>query len=297
MTVYIDVLLLENIAINFIILAVTSHFARVKASLGRLLLGALIGAIYVVAAFIPGLHIYFTLTAKLMLSLVLIAVTFWPEKIKEFMRLTVVFYLVSFVFGGAAFGLFYFLNSEGSVYNGVFYINDFPLRVLIMSSVIAYIVIRVSWDFVKGKVTKENIMVPVSIKFKEKSISIRALIDTGNSLKDPITNLPVIVVEYNAVKELLPKEICEVFSSGDENDLEMMTIAVSSANWINRFRLIPFTSLGKENGILIGFRPDSLEVGEEKARKDYRDVIVGIYNKSLSCDQSYRALLSLELIS
>lgn len=296
MTVYIDVLLLENIAINFIILAATSHFSRVSVGIWRLLLGASVGAIYVLAAFCPGFEVYFTLLAKLILSFVIIAITFWPEKLKEFIRLTVVFYLVSFVFGGAAFGLFYFLNSSGTIYNGVFYISNFPLKTLILSSVVAYIVIKLSWDFVKGKVTRENIMVTVSIRFKEKSISLKGLIDTGNSLKDPISNLPVIIVEYNAVKELLPAEICEVFTQGAENDLDLLSKAVVNTNWVNRFRLIPFSSLGKENGMLIGFKPDSVEVGEESRKHDYQEIIVGIYNRSLSHDQSYKALLSLELI-
>lgn len=296
-TVYVDVLLLENIAINFIILAATSHFSRVKVSTVRLFLGALIGAVYVVAAFFPGFEIYFTLIAKLILSLVIIAVTFWPEKIKDFIRLTGVFYLVSFVFGGAAFGLFYFLESGGMLYNGVFYINNFPLRTLILSSAIAYIVIRISWDFVKSKMTKENIMIPVSIKFREKSVSIKALIDTGNSLKDPISNMPVVVVEYCVLKDILPEEISEVFSVGSEDNLDLVSQAVVNTNWASRFRLIPFTSLGKENGILIGFKPDGIEVGEQDKKRDYQDVIVGIYNKKLSHDQSYKALLGLDLVS
>ena len=297
MTVYIDILLLENIAINFIILAATSHFSRVRVGIGRLLLGAFVGAVYVLAAFCPGFEVYFTLIAKLILSFVIIAVTFWPEKLKDFIRLTVVFYLVSFVFGGAAFGLFYFLNSGGAIYNGVFYISNFPLKILMLSAVIAYIVIKLSWDFVRGKVTRENIMVPISIRVKDKSISLQGLIDTGNSLKDPISNLPVIVVEYNAVKELLPAEICELFTQGAENDLDLLSNAIVNTNWVSRFRLIPFSSLGKENGMLIGFKPDSVEVGDERCKQDYHEIIVGIYNRNLSHDQSYKALLSLELVS
>lgn len=295
MTVYIDVLLLENIAINFVILAVTSHFSRAKASIGRLMLGALVGAVYVVVAFCPGFETFFTLIAKILLSLVIVSVTFWPEKVYEFIRVTMIFYLVSFVFGGAAFGLFYFLNVEGSLYNGVYYINNFPLKTLIISSVIAYIVIKISWDFVKGRIMKEDIMVPILIRFKEKAISVIALIDTGNSLKDPITNLPVIVVEFNVIKELIPQEIAQLFSESSENDLDLLSKAVLNTNWVNRFRLIPFTSLGTENGMLIGFKPDEVEIGEENKKKNYRDVIIGIYNKKLSKDQSYKALLGLEL--
>lgn len=295
MTVYIDVLLLENIAINFVILAVTSHFSRAKAGVGRLLLGALVGAVYVVVAFCPGFETFFTLIAKILLSLVIVSVTFWPEKIYGFIRITMIFYLVSFVFGGAAFGLFYFLNVEGSIYNGIYYITNFPLKTLIISSVFAYIVIRVSWDFVKGRITNENIMVPLSIRFNEEAVSMTALIDTGNSLKDPITNLPVIVVEFDVIKELMPQEISQIFFESAENDLEVLSKAVLNTSWAKRFRLIPFTSLGTENGMLTGFKPDEVEVGGNIQKKSYQDVIVGVYNKKLSNDQGYKALLGLEL--
>lgn len=297
MTVYIDVLLLENIAINFVILAVTSHFSRAKASLTRLLIGASIGAIYVLVVLLPGFQTYFTLLAKLMLSFLIIAVTFWPEKLKEFIRVTTIFYLVSFVFGGAAFALFYFSKSGGTLYNGVYYIDSFPVKTLIAALIIAYLVIRISWDFVRSKLNKENIMVPVSIKFKDRAISMKALIDTGNSLKDPISNLPVIVVEFSAVKEILPDEICKLFDGGNENNFELLSTAVESSDWASRFRLIPFTSLGQENGMLVGFKPDGIEIGNDIQSRNHGDVIVGIYNRHLSRDQSYEALLGLELVS
>ncbi len=297
MTVYLDILILENMAINFIILAATSHFSRIKVSTLKLVLGAFIGAAYVIAAFYPGFHICFTLVGKLLLSMVIIAVTFWPEKLRDFLRLLAIFYLVSFVFGGAAFALFYFSDSGGSVYNGVFYIESFPLKLLVISMVIAYLVIKWSWSFVKTRMIKEDVMVPISIEFGGNSVSVKSLIDTGNSLRDPISNLPVVVVEYTAVKELLPSEISEAFKDRTEENLELLSETIIKTDWASRFRLIPFNSLGKENGMLIGFKPDRVEVGAEDERKDYSDVIVGIYNNNLSCDQSYRALLSLELVN
>lgn len=287
---------MENIAINFIILAVTSHFSRIRASTARLFSGAIVGAAYVIAAFLPGFHIYFTLLAKLILSMVIIAVTFWPEKIVEFLRLTVIFYLVSFVFGGAAFGLFYLFSTGDVLYNGVFYINNFPLKTLIVAITVAYIVIKLSWDFVRIRITRDNMTVPVSIRYEEMTVSVKGLIDTGNSLKDPISDLPVIVVEYTAMKELLPQEISELFLQRREDDLELVSEVVGSTSWANRFRIIPFSSLGKENGMLIGFKPDTLVVGDEDAKKYYQDVIVGIYNRNLTRDKSYEALLGLELV-
>lgn len=297
MTVYLDVLLLENIIMNFIIIAVTSYFSKIKASLGRILFGAVIGALCVLTAFYPKFEVYFTLFTKFLVSLIIIAVTFWPERLKDFIRLTLLFYFVSFVFGGAGFGLFYLLNSEGNLYNGIFYISGYPLKMLLMAAVVGFIVVKLSWDFVKGKLTKENIMVPISIKVEDKTVSVNSLIDTGNSLRDPISDLPVVVVEYEALKDLLPEEIYQLFSRGIENDLVLVSRVMENSNWISRFRLIPFSSLGEENGMLIGFKPDSIKIGNENQKKDCKNVIIGIYGKRFSIDKSYEALLSLDLVS
>jgi len=297
-TIYIDVLFFENIAINFLILAVTGYISKLKASSARLLMGSFIGAVYVLAAFLPEMEMYFTITAKIVISFVMVAVTFWPEKIKDFIKLILFFYLVSFVFGGAVFGLYYFLNTEGGMVSyGVYNISGFPIKTLLISIIFAYIIIRICWDIIKSKAIHENLMVIVSVEFEHKKVMIDALIDTGNSLRDPISNIPVMVVEFEAVKDILPEEVKKIFLSGEETNLDFVVEEISKTDWASRFRLIPFNSLGKNNGMLIGFRPDRVGVELKNGKKDFEEVIVGIYNRILSTDESYKALLSLELVS
>lgn len=298
MTIYIDVLFFENIAINFLILAITGYISKFSAGAARLLAGSFIGAMYVLAAFLPGTEMYFTITAKIVLSFVMVAVTFWPEKIKDFIKLTLFFYLVSFVFGGAVFGLYYFLNPKGGmVSNGIYNISGFPIKTLLVSIIFTYIVIRICWDIIKSKAIRENAMATVLIRLENKEVTINALIDTGNSLRDPISNIPVMIVEFEAIKEILPEEVNTIFLNGVETNLDLVVQEISKTDWASRFRLIPFNSLGKTNGMLIGFRPDRVEVEIKEVKKDSQEVVVGIYNRNLSKDESYRALLSLELVS
>lgn len=298
MTIYVDVLFLENIAINFLILAVTGYISKLKASSAKLLFGSLIGAIYVLAAFLPEMETFFTITAKILLSFVMVAVTFWPERIKDFLRLILFFYLVSFVFGGAVFGLYYFFNQGGGVTNnGIYEISGFPINTLLVSIIFAYIVIRICWDIIKTKAIHENLMVSLSIEFENKKVMLDALIDTGNSLKEPISNIPVVVVEFEAVKDILPQEVKMIFLNESEANLDLVVEEISKTDWASRFRLIPFNSLGKSNGMLIGFRPDRVEIELQNEIKGFEEVIIGIYNRVLSRDESYKALLSLELVS
>ncbi len=297
--VYIDVLFVINLIINYLLLWTTSKISKKRASTMRILAGACLGAVYAVVMFFPAFKIYYTFIAKILFSMVLIAVTFNIEKAREFVKVLTIFYVVSFTFGGAALGLFYFTNVGAFigalVSNGVIYFT-LPWKVLLLSSMIAYIIIRITWSIIARKMGRENMFVPLVIIFDNKSICVNALIDTGNSLYDPISKFPVVVVEFNAIKELLPEDIQQIFSECSENDLNLISKIMSNSDWVSRFRLIPFTSLGKENGMLIGFKPDEVEIMEGEEKKDIKDIIVGVYNKKLSKDETYRALLNPEII-
>ncbi|MBZ4644982.1 MAG: hypothetical protein PWR27_640 [Petroclostridium sp.] len=297
--VYVDILFIVNLLINYMLLWTTGKISKKQMSVIRLLIGSLIGAIYAVIMFFPAFKIYYTVIAKIIFSMALIAITFNIEKVKDFFRVLAIFYVVSFTFGGTALGLFYFTNVGAFIgailSNGVIYFT-LPWKVLVISSFIAYIIIRITWQVFYKKISKENMFIPLLIMFDNKSICVNALIDTGNSLYDPISNFPVVVVEFQAIKDLLPEDIQKIFNECSENDLSLISKIMSNSVWISRFRLIPFSSLGKENGMLIGFKPDEIEIIEGEHKKDIKDIIVGIYNKRLSKDETYKALLNPEII-
>ena len=86
----------------------------------------------------------------------------------------------------------------------------------------------------------------VEIFFKEKSVKIKAMIDTGNLLKDPISGIPVIVVEKSKLEDIIPKGIINnlntILGGGEET-----TLAEEEKEYMPKFRVIPFSSLGKQN--------------------------------------------------
>jgi len=299
--IYLDIVILENIVINYLILLVTSKFIKYRSSNLRLLLGAAFGAAYLVAMILlPDMKVYTTVFSKFLLSIAMVAAAFNFKKLKAFLKALVVFYATTFLFAGAGFTLM-FLNREwGVVKNGVLMT---PLSLLntkwselLLAFAVAFIILRVVWDVIQSKFVREKPMVQLIISFDSKATMLNALIDTGNSLHDPLTNMPVVVVEFSAIKELLPSDIRNIFENDSDNDLNAVASTISSSEWFSRFRLIPFTSLGRENGMLIGFRPDYIEIGTENEKKDVKDVIIGIYNRALSRNEQYKALVNPELI-
>jgi len=299
--IYLDIVILENIVINYLILLVTSRFSKNRTSSLRLFLGSVAGAAYLVLMILlPDTKVYATLLSKFLLSVGMVAITFSFRKLSVFLKTLALFYATTFIFAGAAFALMFFSKDWGIIRNGVLITPlsfiDAKWSELLLAVAVALIIFRVIRDALQSKFIKEKLLVNISIAMGNKSIELPALVDTGNSLHDPLTKLPVVVVEFSAIKDLLPDDIKSIFEQNNENDLNSVTSTISSSNWFTRFRLIPFKSLGRENGMMIGFRPDYIEIGADEGKKDIRDVIVGIYNRTLSANEQYRALMNPELI-
>ena len=130
----------------------------------------------------------------------------------------------------------------------------------------------------------------VKIHINGKFINVKAIIDTGNFLKEPITKTPVIVVEKQALLGIVPDCILdniEKIINGEDIDL---------GEYISKIRLIPFSSIGKENGILLGIKSDKVLLETEENNIIIDNIIIGIYNGILSKDGRYRALVGLELL-
>lgn len=297
--VYLDVLILENVVLNYLILQLTDKLLKAGTSRFRLFAGALTGALYVgLLVIMPGIHAYYTVAGKFLLSLLIVAISFSPEKIINFVKTLAVFYVSTFIFAGAAFAFVYFNGSGGFVRNGiVYFFGGSKWTVIFLSVITVGIIVRIIMDIWQTRQYKDNLLVPLKICFESRSVILQALVDTGNSLNDPLSKLPVIVVEYKALCQLFPDDIKTIFDKEMENDLDCVTKIISNSSWFSRFRLIPFCSLGKENGMLIGFKPDFILIGEADSSKNICDVVVGVYNRTLSKNNTYKALLGPEFIT
>ena len=121
MTIYLDIVFIENIIMNYIILYGTAIIAKIIPKHIRLILASTVGAVYAIIAYMSILKIYSNIILKGILSIVIVYIAFNPSNIKKTMKELLLFYLTSFVFGGAAFFLIYIVKPQDIIIrNGVF---------------------------------------------------------------------------------------------------------------------------------------------------------------------------------
>lgn len=295
MTIYIDVVLMENLIMNFIILLATGLILKEKIKIVRLLFSSLLGAIYSVVSYMSILEIYSSMILKIILSIVMIYIAFNPQTMKKMWKDILIFYLTSFVFGGVAFALIYFVKPQEILMKNGLFLGTYPLKTIILGAIIAFIIIMTAFTVVKSKITKKDMFCEIEIQLNGTNIETTAMIDTGNLLKEPITNTPVIVVEHTLLYDCIPKEILNHLEELLGGDFEDIPESIKE-EYRTKLKFIPFSSLGKQNGMLLGIRADAIKIkGIDKEEKK-EGIIVGIYNKSLTKRGEYRALMGIELM-
>ena len=134
MTIYIDVVLIENLLMNYIILYATGIILKIKMKHLRLFFASLIGAIYTIISYISKVQIYSNFILKFLLSIVIIYVAFNPQKAKTLWKDILIFYLTSFVFGGAAFALIYIVKPQDILMKNGLFLGTYPLKTVILRS-------------------------------------------------------------------------------------------------------------------------------------------------------------------
>ena len=294
MAIYVDVIIIENLIMNYIILFTTGMILKVRIYHFRIFIASLIGGIYAIVGYIGILELYTNVLAKIILSIVMVYISFNSNSVKKILKQLMMFYLTSFVFGGVAFALLYFVKPQDILQKNGVLIGSYPIKIVFLGAILAFVMLKIVFKWYKKRLTNKDMLCDVNIYMMNNSIKVKAYIDTGNLLKDPISQIPVMLVEEKALVNLIPEKILNNLQNilgGDRKKVENMEINT----YISKIRIIPFSSLGKENGMILGIKPDYIEIIEEEVKK-IKNVIIGIYDKTLTKNGSYQALVSLDLI-
>jgi len=291
MVVYADLLFFENLLANCFILKLTSMMSGLPAKLWRILLASSVGALYAVFAVILRSNpLISSLPAKILFSMLMVLIVFRPKSAADFLRRWGIMLLVAFMLGGCTYALSGILGGGMLTYGGLMYLSpQGVLKAFLFAAGLCVVLVRPIGRVLSGKAVREGNIVLVNVILGKRSCRFNALVDTGNSLVDPLTGYPVIIVEAESVKEIVPPEVYELFLSGGvpggkiERDI--------NPQWKSRVHLIPFRSIGRENGILAGFRPDAIRVLHGNSFKEIKNAIIGICGVKLSSNSRYTALL------
>lgn len=299
MVIYFDIVFLINFFMNFIILMLVAFVLNLDKNIYKILGGAALGCLFLLPILSPKFLFFEGLPAKIILSIAMNLISFCPCNLKDFIKILGFFYLVSFMVGGGTFALFYLFDLESAVSNSLLLLDNihFPWWILPVSSAVLFLFFKYLWPYLYRVLLNDTLLVPISIICDDKAVNVSALIDTGNDLYDPLTEHPVIVVEFQAVKDFFDPKLQDIINKNQKEGVLKHIDFISNSNWACRFRLIPFESIGKSKGLMIGFKPDKVIVNFNDKVLEINNSIIGLHDRALSSNGSYKALLNPDVLS
>lgn len=253
MTVYLDLVILLNFLVDFLLLMGTNRLAGFPVELRRSAAGALLGGLYSGMCMLPSFRFMGSMLWRLV-SLVLMAALGFGWN-RSTLKRCGVFVLLSMALGGIAV-------SVGRV--------DFPA--LILSAGGMWLLCSLAFgDTVGGRE-----YVPIEIRRADKFVSLIALRDSGNTLRDPITGEQVLVIDSVSAGILTGL-------TGSQLRTPLETLA---ARPIPGLRLIPYRAVGQNGGMLLGMRFEDVKIGHRM-----QSAIVAFAAEGLGEGSMYQALV------
>lgn len=252
MVVYLDVIMLLNFMVDFLLLLGTNSLSGHPLGWKRSALAACFGGVYGGVCLLPGFR-FLGNTLWRIVSLLLMGWIAFGCSVSAARR-CLLFVLLSMALGGMAAGF----GERGFVE-------------LLLAS--AGICLLCYFGF-RGKVGKATYL-PIEISYGGKSMTLTALYDTGNTLLDPVTGKPVLVVGAEIAQQLL----------GLNRQQLLSPVTAVSSSLLPGLRLIPYRSVGQAGGLLLALRMQDVKIGRWKG-----SALVAFAPNALSTEGDYQAL-------
>ena len=275
MTLYIDIYFIINTLLNFIILRITKSVIKSKSSNPRLLLSSIAGALFAILVLFPQTEFVTGAAGKIIFSIILTSISFKAVSFKDFIKNLAVFYLISFTIGGCGYSLINIINK-----------NSFSTsKLLLITIFISYLILNIASTVYEKYLRYDTLIHKLTIVVNDSKINTDCFYDTGNTLYDPISKLPVIVADIDVVKNLLPQNIIQDIINSDD----ITSIYFSSYTNI-KLKLIPYHTVSG-NGFMLGFKPTEILIDGKNT-----NAIVAISKTNVSNEKKYSAIVNPQII-
>lgn len=280
--IYVDTLFLLNGVIDYLLLLAAARLAGEPLHRWRFALGGALGGLYAVAIFLPGCAFLAHPLCRVASMLLMLLAAY--GKSRRLLRQGVLFVALTCAFGGGVVAIGLLGGTGLTLGNGVFY-SSLDLKTVLLSAAVCYGVLTLVFRRIGRHSAASGELAPARLTLGGRSVSLTALIDTGNTLTDPMSGRPVLVAEGERLAALFPGEHRP--GPADLDDPASAIARLGTGEWQARFRLLPYRSVGVDRGLLLCVRADSLELGG----RERGPVLAALSPNSVSDGGGYQALI------
>lgn len=273
-----DVYFISNTVMNFVLLFLVGKVTKSQFRLLRISIGSIAGAVGACILLIMGQlsSIIQVCIGLVGIAPIMVAIAFPHRNLYEFRSQLLHLYFVTSLIGGILTCLIYNKNvmnprvgSQGDEK------TQFSIWMIGVIAVVIIVFMPVIIRIMNHMSNRLQTIYQVTIFLENRMVTVKGLYDTGNHLREPISKKPVTIVEDEVIKTIMEKELEE---------------------YNTRIKLIPYRSIGQNQGMLYGLLIDEIEVQVGTEIRRHKDVVIGIYHGTLSSKKEYQAILHEEML-
>ncbi len=277
MEIVVEYVLIDNLVINFIILYLSCKILKSRVVFWKLALSSCIGAGFALVMPLMILPVYVMILFKLILGVVMALIALPCQTFKKSVASFLTFILMTAGMGGVCFLIIFMISGTLSIDLMMTYDAGIPIGViLLICTIFAFMISALIKLFYQKKILN-NFIYPTTFIDGDKKIRIDAYLDTGNTLIDPITNKPVVIVNYSLFNRLFEVSMEKIISKKIEQE------DLKNSHYIN------FSTLGQKADNMLVFEIEKIQINlSESESKEFDNVVLGLsftqLKRALSCD-------------
>ena len=276
--IYLDVFFALNFLMDFFLLIITRKILNIHKELSRCILSAITGSVYACVVITAQMtyniaEMFFT---YIIIAGLMIIIAFGYNKLMDLLKNIIMLYAVTFLMCGVI-NAAYYRTQFGTILDYVTqkgFFSDLSIAVLLTFAIIGAGIIRTVLLVFKYIIQRNRFFYNAELSNNGINIYVKALMDTGNSLCEPISGKPVSVVNYEKIAQIIEKDI----------------------NTAEKFKAVPYHSVGKKAGIMKGYQIDYMKITGDMDTYRIEKPIVAVYEGELSSKGEYEMLLNEKLM-
>jgi len=265
MVIYVDIFSFGNFIVNLFLLYVLVKCMGIKMNYKKCLFASSIGTLYALLVLYSNLNVILSnIFIKLLVSFLMVFIASGLKDLTNLIKANLIFLSLTFLLAGLC--IFIEISGHSMI---VLFIHRVKATSVITGIMIFILSLDRLYYFLKEWISNANYIFEIEINMFNKEVKIKSFLDTGNELKEPITNLPVVVLEKDIIDD---KDISE-----------------------KETYFIPYTTADGTSGTMKAFKPDKFAINKNGNFIE-KEVMIAITDISFSKENDYKALLNKVLL-
>lgn len=288
---YLDLDILINGGMDALILTLTCRLIRLPVRPSRILAGVILGEIPVLlACYSPP---QWTTLSKVVIPFLMVGVAFPVRRLKIFFKALVGFWLLSAGLGGFVYALWGWVQFDNELGGGLCSLALNNLWVLPLVAAMWWLLQHLWQRWQERNSVLEQIIYDLEIDFggqEGEVLCIKALLDTGNHLRDPLTGFPVILLEEEVAASAMPDNVRSFLTIPWKDYADPWPLLWKvNPSLVKHLVFIPFQAIERQSWLL-GIRPERVTCFDNKGSRQIQ-ATVALVKQVLSSEGEYQALL------